>query len=187
MKEFEHEIALKELNLSYDILPGSIKGKINQFKQSQGKIFADPNTVDKNKEIQLHAYSAVIAEDIQDFYEKDFEDENQTQNINNMLKDDQLKRAQAVGLTETATMQEVEAKEKAIADKAASDKAATDKAAADKAAADKAAADKAAAEKTAGTGTPDPDKAKADADKAAADKAAAEKQAKEDFFDDFTF
>ncbi len=185
---FEHEVALQEIGIEKSQLPASIKNKINVFHREQKKIFADPNNIDKQKEIDLHVFSIRIADEIQDFKDQEYPDNiEENPNPNNMTKEQEAlqARAKACGLPETATETEVAAKEKEIADQAAADKTAADKAASDKEISDKAAANKAAADK-AGTDKAAADKAAADkviADKAAADKA--KPKVEQDFFDDF--
>lgn len=143
---FEHEIALQELNTNYAAMPKNIKNSIAYWEREKAKVYGQEN-VDPAAERALKAKSAIIANEIQDFVEKDLPDE-EIPNPNNMLSDADKARAKAVGLDEnTATLAEIEAKEKEATDKVA--KEAADKEAAEKAAkeaADKEAADKAAKE-----------------------------------------
>ncbi len=162
--EFEHETALKDFNTSYSAMPLAIKTRIQNWEREKIKVYS-AQEVDPAAERALSAKSAIIANEIQDFIEKDLEDEEEIPNPNNMLSDADKARAKAVGLDEnTATVADIEAKEKEKADKEAADKEAADKAAADKEAAEKAAKEKEAGETAA---------------KEAADKEAAEKEAKE--------
>jgi hypothetical protein len=116
MEEFEHEIAMQENGVDYNDLPTSIKGKINEFKKSKGKVYADPENVDPEQELYLQKKSLVIAEDIQDWVERDLPDE-ETLNNQNMdkAKEALIARAKAAGLPDTATEAEIAAKETEIA------------------------------------------------------------------------
>jgi hypothetical protein len=120
--EFEHEVALAETGVSYDQLPVKIKNKINRFNQEKAKIYADPENVDQEKALYLKKSSLVIAEDIQDFVESQYpEEENQNQNNMSKPNAELAARAKAVGLAETATEAEIVAKEKELGDKKAAD------------------------------------------------------------------
>ncbi len=171
--EFEHEEAFKEFNTSYAAMPLSIKTRIQNFEKERGKVYEDPENVDAAAARALQVKSAIIANEIQDFIEKDLAEEEETTNPNNMLSDADKARAKAVGLDEnTATITEIEAKEKEIAEKEAADKAAADagqKEKEEKEASDKAAADAAQKEKE---------------EKEAADKAAADEEAKKKAMED---
>jgi membrane protein involved in colicin uptake len=177
--ELEYQITLNQTGLTMAQLPLDLKGAINNFKKTQ-------NETDKNDAAQvryLESFDASIADRIQTYYE---EINNLTDNP--MLENDDLKRAQAVGLDENATIEQVEALEKQALDKAEADKTAADSKAKEEA--DKAAADakaKEEADKLSGDA-----KSKEEADKAAADAKAkadeaAKKKTEEDDDDTFTF
>lgn len=121
MEKFQHEIALDDYGTSYLNMPGGIKRRIVAWESKKRKIFdnLEPDQQPNQQElIQLRATSAVIAHEIQDFMEKDLADE-EIPNPNNMLNDQDKARAKAVGLDEnTATVEQIAAKEKEIADKA---------------------------------------------------------------------
>lgn len=114
--EFEHEIAIQEHGIKYEDLPMPIKNKINRFNQEKAKVYADPANVIPDKELYLKKSSLVIAEDIQDWTERDLVDE-ETLNNQNMDKEKEalIARAKAVGLTDTATEAEIAAKETEVA------------------------------------------------------------------------
>lgn len=67
--EYEHELAIKELGIEYNSFSRSLKAKVNRFGQMKARLEANPN---EKKQQELVAYSAVLADEIQDFYEKDF-------------------------------------------------------------------------------------------------------------------
>lgn len=69
MSTYEHEVSLQ--GVDYATLPRSLKAKVNRFKQMKAALDANPN---EKKQIELTAYSAVIADEIQDFVEKDLPD-----------------------------------------------------------------------------------------------------------------
>lgn len=178
--EFEHEIAFAEFNTNYAAMPLAIKTRIQNWEREKAKVYGSQD-IDPAAERALKAKSAIIANEIQDFIEKDLEDEEEsTPNPNNMLSDADKARAKAVGLDEnTATVADIEAKEKEKADKEAADKAAADKEAADKEAADKAAKEKEAGENAAKEAAEK--EAKEKAEKEAADKAKADAEDDDDF------
>jgi membrane protein involved in colicin uptake len=158
--EFEHEIVIAEYQLQGK-LPRQITGLIGKFTSQQAQ--TDMNDVSAVK--RLHAYSASIADQIITFYE-----ETNQYPENTMLENEELKRAQAVGLDANATIDDVIAKEKEIADAEA--KAKADKEAADaqaKAQADQDAADAEAKAKADKEGADTEAKAKADKDAADAE------------------
>ena len=66
---YEHEVSLQ--GVDYASLPRGLKAKINRFIQMRKALEASPN---EKKQIELMAFSAVIADEIQDFVEKDFPD-----------------------------------------------------------------------------------------------------------------
>ncbi len=189
---FEHEITLQELKLNVADLPDNLKGLINNFIGQQKKAEADPTNEQLQK--RLKKQSIVIADALIDYAEKDLPEE-EILNPNNMLTGSELDRATAVGLTETATIAEVEAKEKEIAEaKELADKEAADaqakldaeaKELADKEAADaQAKLDAEAKEKADKEALDANQRAAADqaaAEKEKADKEAAEAQAKADW------
>lgn len=198
---FEHETALQELDLKYADLPRSLRGSIDNFKRARLEAEADPEN--KDLQLRLKRQSIVIADALQDYKEELENLPDQTQTPNNMLTGSELERAQAVGLTETATLAEVEAKEaeiKSAAEKTAADeatekaeaeaKAAVEKQAAEKQAVEKQAAEKLAADeaeakaKTEKEALDANERAKAEQEAAAqaiAEKEAAEAQAKADW------
>lgn len=134
---FEHEEALKDFNTTYSAMPVGIKVRIQNWEREKQKVYASQEP-DPEAERQLKAKSAIIANEIQDFMEKDLEEEEiLTPNTNTMLSDADKHRAKALGLDEnTATVADIEAKEKEKNDKEAADKAASEKEATDKAAAE---------------------------------------------------
>ncbi len=137
---FEHEEALKEYNVTYNDMPKNLKSVIKLWERERDKIYSQQE-VDANAERVLKAKSAKIANEIQDFMEKDLEDEQVTPptpgpNTNNMLSDTQKHRANELGLDpNTTTVEQLEAKEKEVADKAAAEESAKKKEAEDSAAA----------------------------------------------------
>ncbi len=66
---YEHEISLQ--STPKESLPRDLKAKINRFNQMRAKLEANPN---EKKQTELVAYSAVIADEIQSFIEKDLPD-----------------------------------------------------------------------------------------------------------------
>ena len=128
-------------------MPSSIKGRIQHWEKLKQSVYSNQE-VDPALERDLKARSAIIANEIQDFMEKDLEEEEiLTPNTNTMLSDADKHRAKALGLDEnTATVADIEAKEKEKNDKEAADKTAADKEAADKAAEEAKAKAKAAAQ-----------------------------------------
>jgi uncharacterized coiled-coil DUF342 family protein len=115
--EFEHESALADYNTSYSKMPLPIKGRIQNFERVKENVYSE-NPVDPAKERSLKALSAVIANEIQDYMEKDLPDYQEEQVIpksKNMLSDADKARAKAVQLDEnTATIEQIEAKEKQV-------------------------------------------------------------------------
>lgn len=111
----QHEAALAELGIPLEDYPKEIKQSINSLKamlkRHQGKVAA--GDADENGAININATSARIAHDMQDFYERDFEEENQNQPT--MLTGEELIRAEAVGLDANATIDQVVAKEGELA------------------------------------------------------------------------
>lgn len=122
----QHETALEEFGIPLNEYPKSIGQSVKSLKALMAKYGVskegDNSQVSSENMIAINTLSARIAHDMQDHYERDFEDENQNQN--NMLTGDELTRAQAVGLDENATIAQVVEKETDIA--AAADLAAQD-------------------------------------------------------------
>ena len=161
--EFEHQIALSEINIPKEKLPKGLKASIQMLNRQIAA--AD---VSNAAEMQiLKNRSVALADEIQSTSE-------QINNLteNTMLQNEELTRALAVGLDENATIEQVialenEAKEKAEIAAGLSEQAKLAAEAKDKEAKDKADKDAADAD------------AKTKADKDAADKAAADKAAKD--------
>ncbi len=114
--ELQHETALETFGIDIKDYPKEIKQSINSLKALIKKHNIKPGEVNREVNnqaiISINAMSARIAHDMQDYYELNFDEENQNQN--NMLTGEELKRAENVGLTETATLEEVVAKEKEV-------------------------------------------------------------------------
>jgi hypothetical protein len=172
--EFEHEIAFSELNTNYAAMPLAIKTRIQNWEREKTKVYGQ-QVIDPAAERALKAKSAIIANEIQDFIELEYPDEENDTNKtnNNMLSDADKTRAKAAGLDEnTATIADIEAKEKEKADKEAADKEAAEKAAKEKEAGENAAkeaAEKEASEKAEKEAAEKAEKEAADKAKAAAD------------------
>lgn len=130
MIEFEHEVALQDHGISYNDLPADIKGSINAFKKLKANVYADPQNVDPQKERDLQATSASIADDIQNWWEDQEEEKEKNQNQQNMSKEAEALKARAIaaGLPETASETEVAAKEAEIAGEANKKKALAERA-----------------------------------------------------------
>ena len=116
MEDFQHKLALKELGIPTKKYPKEIISEINTFDILKRRYF-DNNTQQykpgKLQELQIR--SAKIADDMQTFIENDLpegEPEKTTKTQNKMeLTPEQLERAKAVGLSETATVEQIEAAE----------------------------------------------------------------------------
>lgn len=171
-----YERNLAHWGLTTKDLPRNIVGMINKHKQ----IIKNAGT-DEQKIIAANTYAAEIADEINNFGEREYEEE--TLNTNNMLTDEQKKRAAELGLPDTATTEDLAAKEIEVAEAAAKEAAeAEEKAKADAEAAAKAsektpeelAAEKLAAEKSAA------DNEAAEQDRLAKETAAAKRRADHD-------
>lgn len=73
---YEHELSITENEVNINDLPRSLKAKINRFKQLLTDFEKMPAEDPKKskKQIEVEAYSAAIADEIQDWVEKDLEE-----------------------------------------------------------------------------------------------------------------
>lgn len=73
---YEHELSITENEVNINDLPRSLKAKINRFKQLATDFEKMPAEDPKKskKQIEVEAYSAAIADEIQDWVEKDLEE-----------------------------------------------------------------------------------------------------------------
>jgi NACalpha-BTF3-like transcription factor len=118
MEDFQHKIALKELGLSKKKYPKEIIDQINTFDILKKRYYNEDTQEYKPGKLQeLQVRSAKIADDMQTFIEEQLPEadehktnpEETTKPTNTMeLTPEQIERAKAVGLTEKATIAQIE-------------------------------------------------------------------------------
>lgn len=113
--EFYHKEVIAEESLDTKTLPKDMQNSLRGFDLgylAYKKYGEKPETLDKLKKT-----SAILADEIQTWLEKDLPDEEQTNNNQNNMTQEQealIARAKAVGLPETSTEAEIVEKETAF-------------------------------------------------------------------------
>ncbi len=110
--DLQHEKALEEFGIPLSKYPLAIKAKVNSINQMIKKnvISVEPDKQDAQVKVRINAFSAEIADEMTDHYEEinQYNDEQTMQ-----LTGEELARAEAVGLTADATIDQVVAAEEA--------------------------------------------------------------------------
>lgn len=119
--EFEFEKTLQTFQLDASKLPRELKNRVYFLTADYKNAGGDSEIMDPKKLRQIKIKDAALADEIQTWAERDYEEETEpipNNNNNSMSKEKEalIARAKAVGLPETASEAEIAAKEKEISD-----------------------------------------------------------------------